>query len=100
MNVNWEALTAIGTVLSAFLGVLGLLIALRSNYNEKKKARPNLKLRLARAKSRINKKNGFLYIQIENITHFEINIQELRILFFTHVQTLILCLNWRDLKVG
>jgi len=68
MDINWTAVSAIGTITSSLLGLIALLISLRNKKNEERKSKPLLYLYPAYVGS------DYVYFIVRNLSHVNVKI--------------------------
>jgi len=78
MDINWTAVSAIGTITSSFLGLIALLISLRNKRNEEKRSKPLLSLVPVYAQN-----SGYFFVYMQNLSHVNIKLVDCKFTFLS-----------------
>jgi hypothetical protein len=78
--MNWEALSAVGTVSSSFVALIALLITLRLSYSESRKSKPCLKVSKSIPKGIFG--GGYFFVRVVNISHVKLRITNFNIMYY------------------
>jgi len=78
MDINWTAVSAIGTITSSLLGLVALLISLRNKRNEERRSRPLLTLEPYYVQG-----SDYLFFIVSNLSHVDVKIIDYDISFWS-----------------